>query len=186
MPEKRKKDKKARDRSNVFQKPFEFLQKFFLGHVFDLAFPKDQEFPAGFRQLSVIFTIAPDVLFDLFTPEVCIRLRPHEFRAVVSVPEAAVDENDFFQTAENDIGLSRKISGIQAVAITVMIKDLSDNDLGLRIFAFDLRHIVTPLSGRVAIRTVSSCITKKTPFPIIVFYFRIRPACLLRRDNRCL
>ena len=59
------------------------------------------------------------------------------------MPEAAVDKNAGLIFWQHNIRFARKSFVVDAVAITVGKQILSDNHFRLRVFSFDMGHVIT-------------------------------------------
>ena len=58
----------------------------------------------------------------------------------MSVPEAAMHENDFSTRGKDDVRFARQIGPMQAVAIAHSMQQPTYDHLGLRIAALDRAH----------------------------------------------
>jgi hypothetical protein len=65
----------------------------------------------------------------------------------VTVPVAAVDQDDLLVTGKNDVGLSRQIASVQAEAETQGMQQASDTNLGSGILTADPRHDLAAFFG---------------------------------------
>jgi len=76
--------------------------------------PHDQVFPGQRFQLGLISLISRDVLVEFTLPEVDVRAGPFRaLAALVAVPKAAMNKNDFLMPAQYDIGIPRQVLTIQ-------------------------------------------------------------------------
>ena len=75
----------------------------------DLAFPQDQHGPALFLQRSKITLITATVIQDLRAPIAPIGFRLRGKLARMTVPKAAVHEDDLVMLGENDIRFPWKV-----------------------------------------------------------------------------
>ena len=86
--------------------------------VLHLAFPDNEDAPALALQGITSQPIALDVASDLLHPETCVGLRSHlSSRAIMAMPEAAMDKDDPAARRKNEIRFSRKIAAMKAVTI---------------------------------------------------------------------
>ena len=110
------------------------------------ALPYREAAPSGVGQrlfhLRVTFAVPPQLLRPKFPP--CRRQTEHP--AVMSVPEAAVNENCRTVPREDDIRFSRKLLNIRAVPETPRMQRLSYGHFRPRVLAAHRRH--HPASGQ--------------------------------------
>ena len=65
--------------------------------------------------------------------------------AVMAMPEAAIDENKRIPGPQDDVGPTREVFGVQAVAESRGMQDAADGKLGAGVLALDAGHnIRTP------------------------------------------
>ena len=97
--------------------------------------------PAEVAQLDAFFDVALFVAFYFLLPEWGVTLGHYKvFAAFVTVPEAAVDEDDCLVLAQYYVGGAGQALDIYAVAVAVGMQVASRNQLGLGIIALDVRH----------------------------------------------
>ena len=97
-------------------------------------------------QLDAFFEVALFVAFYFLLPELAIVLGQHEvFAAFVTVPEAAVDEDDGAVFAQHYVGGAGQALDIYAVAVAMGMQVATHNQLGLGVLALDARHALVPL-----------------------------------------
>lgn len=102
--------------------------------------------PAEVAQLDAFFDVALFVAFYFLFPEWGIALGHYKvFTAFVSVPEAAVDEDDCLVLAQYYVGGAGQAFDIYAVAVAVGMKVTAHNQLGFGVLALDVRHASVPL-----------------------------------------
>ena len=97
-------------------------------------------------QLDAFFEVALFVAFYFLLPELAIVLGQHEvFAAFVTVPEAAVDEDDCLVLAQYYVGGAGQAFDIYAVAVAMGVQITSHNQLGFGVLALNARHALVPL-----------------------------------------
>ena len=96
--------------------------------------------------------VAGGVAFEFRDPEFAAVCRCGAiFAAAVAMPEAAVNEDDGFVFGKNDVGTTGEVFAVETKAVTHAVKERSDEDLGLCVFALDSRHVPRPPLFRKAI-----------------------------------
>ena len=91
--------------------------------------------------MDALFDVAFLVAVDLSLPELAIVLGRHEvLTAFVTVPEAAVDEDDGAVLAQRYVGCAGQSLDIYAVAVAMGMQVASRYHLGLGIIALDARY----------------------------------------------
>ena len=65
--------------------------------------------------------------------------------ALVTVPEAAMHENNCAVFRQNNIGLTWQVSSVKAVSVPKSVKDRANPHFGLCVLALDCRHIAAAL-----------------------------------------
>jgi len=78
--------------------------------------------------------------------------------AFVTVPEAAVHENNGAVFRENNIGLTRQVFSVKAVSVPKSVKDRANPHLGIGIPAFYRSHVSAAL-----FRTMNVCHDQAIP-----------------------
>ena len=102
--------------------------------------------PAEEAELDAFLYVALFVTFYLLLPELAIALWHYKvFAAFVTVPEAAVDEDDCLVLAQYYVGGAGQAFDIYAVAVAVGMKVTAHNQLGFGVLALDARHALVPL-----------------------------------------
>ena len=91
--------------------------------------PHREHTPAGIVKLGNHVLIPSPVFPDFGTPELLPRRRHPEQRAIVTVPEASVHQNDGAMAREDQIGTTRQIPRMQPVAQTFRVQRPSENEL---------------------------------------------------------
>lgn len=125
----------------------------------DLAFPYPDHSPAGELKVDSVGIVACHVHGNLVFPEVYVRLRQTEMAAsLMAVPETAVDENDCPVFLEDNVGRSRQLPVVDAIAQTTGEKILPDDHLRLRILSLDGRHAAASLLRCHNVCHVSVCL----------------------------
>lgn len=66
----------------------------------------------------------------------------------MAMPKAAVDEDDCLVFRKNDVGFARQVLSVQPEAEAVGKQKATHQDLGLGVFAFDVRHTFLTLFFR--------------------------------------
>lgn len=113
---------------------------------FQFAFPNGDAVPTRIHEFPQHFPVAFPITFHLAFPELRVRLRYGIIPApLVTMPEAAVDENAGPVFSQHYIWLTRKIPAVQAVTVTVAPEVFAHQHFRLCILAADARHIVVPL-----------------------------------------
>ena len=115
-----------------------------LGHQF--APPDDDCVPAEVAQLDAFFYVALFVAFYLLLPEFSVCLGYYKvFAAFVTVPEAAVDEDDCLVLAQYYVGGAGQALDVYAVAVAMGVEVTAHNQLRFGVLALDARHALVPL-----------------------------------------
>ncbi len=89
------------------------------------------------KVLAIAFNISP----DFCAPKILPALGPAEHRAIMPVPEAAVDENDRTMLLQNNIGSTRKLLVMKPEAKPPSVKPAPDHHFRLRVTALDGSHV---------------------------------------------
>ena len=102
--------------------------------------------PAELAQLDAFFDVALFVAFYFLFPEWGVALGHYKvFATLVSVPEAAVDEDGCPVLAQRYVGGAGQALDIYAVAVAMGMQVTAHNQLGLGVLALDARHALVPL-----------------------------------------
>ena len=102
--------------------------------------------PAEEAELDAFLYVALFVAFYFLLPELAIALWHYKvFAAFVTVPEAAVDEDDCLVLAQYYVGGAGQALDVYAVAVAVGMQIATHNQLGLGVLALDARHALVPL-----------------------------------------
>ena len=102
--------------------------------------------PAEAAQLDAFFDVALFVAFYFLLPEWGVALGQHKvFATFVTVPEAAVDEDDSPVLAQYYVGGAGQAFDVYAVAVAMGVQITSHNQLGFGVLALDARHALVPL-----------------------------------------
>jgi hypothetical protein len=62
------------------------------------------------------------------------------------MPEAAMHEQYFSATPEDEIGTTRERSHVKAISVAELVDESSDGDFGLGVFAANARHAFAALA----------------------------------------
>lgn len=116
-----------------------FLQCLFADSRFQLTFPNGHYPPAHFLQLRLVAFVSLLVPFDFILPEVCVAVWNMAIR-LVAVPKTAVNEDHDAVFAQYNVGRTRQLLHILAIAVAPMVQVAADDKLRLRVLAFDPRH----------------------------------------------
>ena len=65
--------------------------------------------------------------------------------AVMCVPEAPVDENDFLAAGKDQIWSAGELMIVESITITQAVDKLPDEKFGHRVFAPDAAHVLAAL-----------------------------------------
>ena len=142
-----------------------YEQGFEGGAVFQLAFPHGKDVPAGGFQLTALLAVTFPGAGALGFPEKGVRLGGVlPGAAVVEVPEAAVDEDDFASASEDQVRVSGQAHAagfaMEAVPVSLGVQKAAHQQLGLGVFAADAGHVPTaPFSGKEIHPSVQSART---------------------------
>ena len=102
--------------------------------------------PAEMAQLDAFFDVALFVAFYFILPELAIALGRYKvFASLVTVPEAAVDEDDCLVLAQYYVGGAGQALDVYTVAVAMGVQITSHNQLGFGVLALDARHAFVPL-----------------------------------------
>ena len=114
--------------------------------LFELTLPNDDCVPAEVAQLNTFFNVALFVALYLLFPELGVAFGRDKVAATfVSVPEAAVDEDDGAVFAQDNVGGAWQALDVYAVAVAMGVQVTAHNHLGLGVLALDARHALVPL-----------------------------------------
>ena len=81
--------------------------------------------------------------------------------AVVPMPEAAMDENDFAAADEGHVGTARQIAPVFPVAVAKAMGETPDLQLRNRILATDAGHPFASLGGRERIHYLNALASRR-------------------------
>ena len=73
----------------------------------------------------------------------------------MSMPETAVYEDHLPAGAENEVGASRQVFRVKAVAIPQAVDESPNSDLGIRVLGPDSAHSLAALRSRERVETGS-------------------------------
>lgn len=94
--------------------------------------------------------------FYLYAPEILPRRRPAKQRAIMPMPEAAMNKDDGMPFRKNEIRLSGQVAGMQPVPKTTGMQPAPDQKFGSGILSPDYRHVPAAGFGGVDISQLSS------------------------------
>ena len=101
--------------------------------------------PAEEAELDAFLYVALFVAFYFLLPELAIALWHYKvFAAFVTVPEAAVDEDDCLVFAQYYVWGAWQAFDIYAVAVAMGMEVAAHNQLGFGVLALDARHALVP------------------------------------------
>ena len=113
---------------------------------YELTLPNDDCVPTEVAQLDAFLDIALFVALYFLFPELGVALGHDKVAATfVSVPEAAVDEDDGAVFAQDNVGCTGQMLDVYAVAVAMCMQITAHNHLGLCVLALDARHALVPL-----------------------------------------
>lgn len=97
--------------------------------------------PAQERQTFPLRFVSRYVVREFCKPFFFVGLRNgRSFAAFVSVPEAAVDEDDGFVLRQDNVGMTGQCFRVEAEAEAAAVEPFADDELGLRVFGADAGH----------------------------------------------
>lgn len=109
--------------------------------LLNLALPNDMRCPAVSTECDQVSDVALTVAIDLLRPIFRVGLRlPGTAGAIMTVPEAAVDEDNLTPACENEIRLSRQRLAVQPVSVASGVQQVAHGPFWLRILGFDSLH----------------------------------------------
>ena len=112
------------------------------------AFPYGDDGPGERVEHLGALQVPFNVAGHLRLPEFHVRLRHDVLRAsLVSVPEAAVDEDDGPVLRQHEIGRAGQPAVVEPVSITLAPQSVTHDLLRLRVAGADVGHTVVPLGG---------------------------------------
>ena len=112
----------------------------------ELTLPDGNAVPSHGGYLALFFDVALLVAADFLLPEVGVGLGHLEVRAVVvSMPEAAVDEDDCAVFAQHDVGMAGESGMVEAIAEAAGKEILAHQNLRARSLALDCSHAAMAL-----------------------------------------
>lgn len=114
-----------------------------------LAVPHCQHSPTATDEIGDVLLVASPVSSDLFCPvfRICF-WHAEPFFAVMTMPEAAVNEYRLSFADEHDVGSSWEVSAVDAVpGVAEGSQVHSDCQFGRRILASNTTHVLTATDG---------------------------------------
>ena len=129
------------------------MREFGGGLALNLTLPDDQQVPAEAAQFVPLRQVAGPIALELGLPErpACDGHGPAEF-AVVAMPEAAMDENDFSVRGEYEIGTARQGAEVETITVAHGVDQPPDNHFGLCVPATNSGHVERALDVSVDVR----------------------------------
>lgn len=107
----------------------------------NLALPYDQHAPTGRPELSSVQGVPSFVAAQFLQPKVLSRRRNRSPQfAIVTVPEAAVNEHNLALTDKHQIRLSRKIRSVQSVSVAKRVSNSPNDHFGAGILRPNRGH----------------------------------------------
>ena len=116
-----------------------FIDRLFL----QLTFPNDMDTPPLLFEAADIAFVAFDVTLEFRNPVLEIGLRHGRMAVWTTMPKASVDENAYLLPRIGDVRLSRHLPLKTVSTKTRRAEALSDDELGLGVFAFVASHALT-------------------------------------------
>ena len=114
----------------------------------ELALPHLDDVPTHAAQLEAFGKVAFAVALNFGLPEVGTGLGKDKVAAAfMTMPEAAVHEDDGAILAEHDVGGAGQAADVDAEAESLGKQELAHQDLGLGVTAADAGHALVPLFG---------------------------------------
>lgn len=118
------------------------------GFGLELTFPEGDGVPPEVSELDAAVEVAFAVPLDFGMPEVGVCFWQHKvFAVLVSVPEAAVDEDGGSVFFEDNVGRARELFHVESVPETLGKQELAHKKLGLGVLASYALHTFTSLLG---------------------------------------
>lgn len=121
--------------------------------------PDPEDEPAGAAEVLCDLSVAFHISTQLPIPELHVRRR-HGCMLGAPMPEAAVHEDRYALTREDDIGSAGK-AGSDAVAKAATKEQAAKRNLGASVSAADLRHAVAALRLSQYVSHASNCYRKR-------------------------
>lgn len=112
------------------------------------ALPDSENPPPGGQQSRFGVGVARAVLRDLLRPELGPRRRQAEQRAVMAVPETAVNEGHRPSSGKHEIRSAGQLRAMKAIAHALSVQGAAQDHLRLRVLALHSRHGEPALFGR--------------------------------------
>ena len=85
----------------------------------DFALPNNQVTPTKGNQFAVVVLVSSDIRHDFFFPEFLVCHGPPKVPAVMSMPEASVNEDHFPSARKHNIGPSWKVFSVKPVSVSI-------------------------------------------------------------------
>src|ERR1035441_7400081 len=110
-------------------------------HVFQFTLPYDSDMPTLGLQSSDATGISQTVTGDLLLPIVLICFwHPRSAHAIMSVPEASVNENDLPKSRKDHIRPTREILPMEPIAVPHGVDQAAHYHLWFGVFTLDRAH----------------------------------------------
>ena len=114
----------------------------------EFAFPDGDGVPSHGGKFVLHFLVAGFVAGHLVLPEGGVGLGHLVVRtALVSVPEAAIDEDASAVASEHDVGFAWQARVVEPIAEAMRPQIAAHQQLGFGVLAVDCRHVCMPLWG---------------------------------------
>lgn len=96
--------------------------------------------------------VSPAIAFKFGDPKFpSIRRRRAIFTPTMTVPKAAMDEDDRLKFRKDNVRATREVFGVNAKTVPHFMKERTDEDFGLRVLAPNAGHVPRPFFLREAI-----------------------------------
>jgi hypothetical protein len=116
--------------SRLTQKPHEPVLHFRAPSTSRLAFPNRKHLPTQPAQRPSSSAIPIGIPLNLRNPVIAPRGGDAARPTAMHVPEAAVDEDDFFESWENEVGCAGEGGDVESVAEAERVDDAADSNFG--------------------------------------------------------
>lgn len=122
----------------------------------NLALPKRKHIPSSRSEPLLISSIAALIALQFWPPVLDSRFGDVGPRtALVLMPKAALNLDDFRQARENEIWSTRKCLNVQSIAKSHRMHEPSNSHLRRRVSTTDTPHVCTSLNGGEPIQRLS-------------------------------
>ena len=96
-------------------------------NILEFTLPDFFDCPANRLQFGPFLGIPLTIALDLWKPEIEVRFRGLSNLAAMAMPVTPVNEDRFFATEENDVGLAGQIFAMQPEAVTEPVEEPPDS-----------------------------------------------------------